>query len=249
MAIRCAACGYDNDPTRVYCHNCGVKLERGSSTLPPPTGFTHPTDVGKIKRPRSPLPWGRYFTFFAKLCLLVAGAAILTMVLLPPKELPPPVEPDTQLAARLSALVSDASVAVSPRSFAVPSRDVDRWLVTSVKFAEPQSRLSLDPRRIYSVQGDGVVRVGLETKLLGAAPLYFEATYAPVPVGAGYALQPRGYSIGRLPLPVALGWPVQRQLDGLGQSLAEPLAQLARASYIGVTPEELTLRWAGTAAP
>ncbi|MFM8459652.1 MAG: zinc-ribbon domain-containing protein, partial [Chthoniobacterales bacterium] len=28
--MHCAGCGYENDATRVYCHNCGSKLEGGS---------------------------------------------------------------------------------------------------------------------------------------------------------------------------------------------------------------------------
>ena len=247
MGIRCSGCGYDNDPTRVYCHNCGVKLERGGAAAPPPTGFTHPTDVGKIKRPRTPLAWGKYFAFFFKLCALAAVAAILTAAFLRPRDVPAPVEPDENLAARLSALVSDASSADSPRSFAVPAADVNRWLVTVAKFAGPEGPVQINPKRVYAVQGDGTIRVGLEASLLGAADLYFEGDYVPVANGRGYSLEPMRYSIGRLPLPVALGWPVSRQLSGLGDALAVPLAQLAKASHIGVAPDQLTLRWAGTA--
>lgn len=249
MGIRCAGCGYDNDPTRVYCHNCGVRLERGAAATAPPTGFTHPTDVEKMKRPRTPLPWGKYFAFFFKLCAFAAVAAVSTAAFLPPRDVPPPVDPDTSLAERLSALVSDASSAGSPRSFAVPAADVSRWLVTVAKFASPEGFVRLDPKRVYAVQGDGTIRIGLEATLLGAADLYFEGDYAPAASGAGYSLQPVRYSIGRLPLPVALGWPVERQLAGLGDALAVPLSQLAKASHIGVTPEQLTLRWAGTTAP
>ena len=249
MGIRCAGCGYDNDPTRVYCHNCGVKLERGAAATAAPTGFTHPTDVKKMKRPRTPLPWGRYFAFFLKLCTFAAVAAVFTAAFLPPRDVPPPVDADTNLAERLSALVSDASSAGSPRSFAVPAADVSRWLATVVKFASPDGSVRIDPKRVYAVQGDGTIRIGLETSLLGAADLYFEGDYAPVSNGAGYSLQPVRYSIGRLPLPVVLGWPVERQLAGLGDALAVPLSQLATASHIGVAPDQLTLRWAGTTAP
>lgn len=246
MGILCAGCGYDNDPTRVYCHNCGVKLERAGATTTAPTGFTHPTDVKKMKRPRTPLPWGKYFAFFFKLCAFAAVAAVLTAAFLPPRDVPPPVDPDKDLAERLSALVSDASSADSPRSFAVPATDVSRWLATVVKFSPSDGPVRIDPKRVYSVQGDGTIRIGLETSLLGAADLYFEGDYAPVANGAGYSLQPVRYSIGRLPLPVVLGWPVERQLAGLGDALAVPLSQLAKASHIGVAPDQLTLRWAGT---
>jgi hypothetical protein len=89
--------------------------------------------------------------------------------------------------------------------------------------------------------------VGLEVMVAGAARVFFEGDYEPVRREGGYILEPRRYSVGRLPLPVLLGWPVQKQLDGLAEALAGPLGQLARASYIGVSPEMVTLRWSDPA--
>jgi hypothetical protein len=86
----------------------------------------------------------------------------------------------------------------------------------------------------------------LEVNLAGVTAIFFEGDYAPVRGGNGYTLEPRRYSVGRLPLPVLLGWPVQKQLDGLGEALTGPLGQLSRASYIGVSPETVTLRWSGS---
>jgi hypothetical protein len=71
----------------------------------------------------------------------------------------------------------------------------------------------------------------------------------PVRAGAGYILQPAGYAIGRLPLPVLLGYPVERQFDGLRNALAVPLGQLAKASFIEITPESVSLRWSGSESP
>jgi hypothetical protein len=244
MGIRCTGCAYDNDPTRVYCHNCGARLER-SGEPPPPSGFNHPSDMQKLKRPRAPLPWGKYFFFFAKLLFLTALAAGLVAAFLPPRDLPPPVASDENLATRLSALISSASSGGAAVAFAVPAADVNRWLVTVAKFAPADGLIPMDARRVYAVQGNGTIRVGVETALFGKVDLYFEGDYAPVPGAAGYLLQPVRYSVGRLPLPVALGWPVQRQLAGLGEALAVPLSELAKASFIEVSPERLTLRWAG----
>ena len=249
MGLRCTGCGHDNDPTRVYCHNCGIKLERGGATTAPVTGFTHPTDVGKIKRPRAPLPWGKYFAALVKFFLLVVVVAVLATALIPPRDVPAPLPSDMALAERLSRLASDSSQAGSPRSFAVSAADAGRWFASMVKFAPTENRFQLDPERVYAVQGDGSIRVGLVASFLGVVRVYFVGDYAPVPSAGGYGLRPLRYYIGRLSLPVALGWPVERQMAALGDSLSGPLAPLANASFIGVTPDELTLRWAGASAP
>lgn len=243
MAIRCASCKYDNDPTRVYCHNCGVKLERDSSAPPPPTGYTHPTDVAKMQRRSFAVPGAKYFVFLLKLCLLAALAAAVTAALLPPRDIPPRVAPDENFSGGISELLYDLAAASSPGGFARPAGDVHRWLVSSARFAAADSSPRLKPVRIYYRQGESVFCVGLQTSVFDLLDVYFEAEYAPVRHGARYALEPVRFSIGRLPLPVALGWPVERQLAGLRDALALPLDALGRASYIGITPEEVTLRW------
>ncbi|MFM8656185.1 MAG: hypothetical protein ACKOD5_03520 [Chthoniobacterales bacterium] len=249
MGIRCASCGYDNDPTRVYCHSCGKKLERGSVVAAPPTGFTHPTDAAKMRRPRAALPWGKYFAFLLKLCILGALIGAIVLALLPPHNLPAPVTGDDDLAQRLSGLVSDASQADSARSFAVPASDLQRWLVAMVKFQGTTGVLALDPRRVYVVPSNGRFRLGLELGLPAEKAVFMEAEYVPVRDGNGYTLQPAKYCIGRLPLPAFLGYPVERQFDGLKEALAVPLAPLAKASFIEVAPETVSLRWSGTQNP
>lgn len=249
MGIKCTGCGYDNDPTRVYCHNCGGKLERGGAPSPPPTGFTHPTDVVKMKRPRAALPWGKYFGFLLKLGLLAAVIAAVVLALMRPENIPAPVDGDENVAERISALVSDASGADSSRSFAVPVADVQRWLASVVKFRGTSGVVALDPRRVYLVPSDGSFRVGLEMCLPAEKSVFMEGEYVPVRDGAGYSLQPVGYSIGKLPLPVALAYPVERQLAGLRDALAVPLGQLAKASFIGIAPDSVTLRWSGSENP
>lgn len=243
MGLRCTNCGYDNDPTRVYCHSCGTKLERGGAASPPPTGFTHPTDVAKMKKPRQPVAWGRYFGAFWRLAVLAALVAAVVMALLPPHEVPPPVTPDDALALRLSGLLNDASSAGEARAFGLPAADVNRWLVSTVKLDESTGMVKLRPERLYAVPGEGQMRVGLEVALPWTGHVFFEGDYAPVRDGRSYTLEPRGYSIGRLPLPVLLGWPVKKQFEGLAEALAGPLGQLERASYIGITPDTVTLRW------
>lgn len=197
-----------------------------------------------MKKPRQPVAWGRYFGALARLAVLAALAAAVVLALLPPEDVPPPVAPDDGLAARWSGLLDDASSAGGARAFGLPAADVNRWLVSTVKFAGPTGGVvSLRPERLYAVPGEGRVRVGLELALPWKGRVFFEGDYAPVRGAQGYLLEPRGYAIGRLPLPVVLGWPVKRQFEGLAEALAGPLDQLARASTIGITPTTVTLRW------
>jgi len=243
MGLPCTACGFDNDPTRVYCHSCGVKLDRVATTPPAPTGYTHPTDILKSKARRAPVNWGGFFGLFAKLALLSALAAAVYLALLPPLGLPNPVKADAGLARRYSSLVEQSSFAVSSRGFGVPSEEINQWLVSSVQLQGEGGTFSLRPERVYAVPGDGSIRIGLETDLPGAGRTWFEGDFVPVRIGGSYTLRPRAYSLGRLPVPVPLGWFVANQLAGLRNALRVPLENLAAASEINVKPDKVSLSW------
>lgn len=202
-----------------------------------------------MKRPRVPLPWGKYFAFLLKLCVLGALVGAIVLALLPPHNLPAPVTGDEELAERISGLIGDASEAGSARSFAIPASDLQSWLVTMVKFQGMTGVLALDPRRVYVLPSDGRFRLGIELGLPAEKAVFMEGEYVPVRAGNGYTLQPAKYCIGRLPLPSFLGYPVERQFQGLKEALAVPLGHLAKASFIEVSPKTVSLRWSGTRNP
>lgn len=246
MSLLCSSCGYDNEPTRVYCHNCGEKLDRKDGPSALPGGFA-PPQQGEVRRPsrRAGIAWSQLFSALIKLLLLLGLASVVTLALLPPHELPAPVQPDEKLSLRISDMIKSASKSGGVVAFDISAEDLNRWFVSNVHFKPPAGFASLRPERVYAVPGNGTLRIGLEAALPFPWHLFFEGDYAPVREGASYVLQPRRFSVGRLPLPVLLGWPVERQLDGLKDALAAPLGQLEQAAYIGVTPDRVTLRWAG----
>lgn len=198
-----------------------------------------------MKKPRQPWAWGRYGGTFLRLFVLAGLLAAVVLALLPPRDLPPPAVADRQLAQRLSSLVAASAGASGTRAFSVPAGDINRWLVSSVSLKEGDGLYNLKPERVYAVPSDGEMRVGVETKLPIGLNLYVEGIFAPLPEGNGSGVETRGYAIGRLPLPAVAGLLVQRQFDNLAEALTVPLGQLAGASHIGITPEEVTLRWSG----
>lgn len=248
MGLLCPSCSFDNDPTRVFCHNCGIRLDRGNYSPPPPTGFTTPAEVTAFKERRRSTPWGRYFGALVRLLVLGGLVAAVVLAFLPPVEVPPAETVNPDLAKRLSALIEDSATANSLRSFIVPTAEARVWMCSSVVLKESAGGLvPLKPERVYAaVPDDDLIRVGLVTQLPLDLRLYFEGDYVPVREASGYRLAARRFSVGRLPLPSFAGLLVSRQLEGIAGALSEPLGQLARASHIAVTPQTVTLRWGGS---
>ena len=252
MNITCAACGFENDPTRVYCHSCGQKLERGESSASAlPGGFTPPppAEAARARRRGPSRPWGSYFYALVKFAILVAVAAMVWVAFLRPDNVPAPVDADDARAAALTASFERAADSPGTAAFKFSAPDVNKWFVSSAHFKAAQNSVALRPVRVYAVPGEGVIRVGIETELpAGELRLFFEGEYMPVREDGAYVLRPVRYSVGRLILPVYLGWPVERQLGGLALALSQPLELFARASEIKVAPEAVTLRWSGGGA-
>lgn len=242
MGLACLSCGYDNDATRVYCHNCGLRLERKAMTAPP-TGFTPAAEINAVRQRRPSLPWSSYFFALIKLVVLAAVLGSFVLAALPPKNVPPKLAEDPGLVDRLNGLIKDSAGAAGTRAFNVPSADASVWFQSMVKPSSSSEFILLKPERVYLVPQEGDALVGLQCAVPGGWQIYFQAVYAPESSAGGTTLVPREYSIGRLPLPGLSGYLVQRQFDGLATALRGALQPLSQASQINVTPQNITMRW------
>lgn len=243
MGLACLSCGYENDATRVYCHKCGLRLERKSMAAPP-TGFTPAAEITAARTRKPSIPWGSYFAAMVKLLILGVVASAVVVAVLPPPNIPPRLASDESLANRLNGLIEDSAGAAGARAFSVSAVDAGVWLATMVRMPTGSETSLLKPERLYLVPGEGEALVGLECALPLGLKVYFEGVYAPETTGGGTTLVPRRYSVGRLPLPGVTGHLVQRQFDGLASALQVALRPLSQASQIIVTPQAITLRWA-----
>jgi hypothetical protein len=183
------------------------------------------------------------------LSLLFGLITAIAFALMPPRNVPSPVAGDPAVAKKWSGLVSLASDAASARFFAVPAAELQKWLAASVQMKSSGEFVVLDPRRVYIVPLEGKLRLGLELGLPVDFSIFMEGEYIPVRSGNQYTLQATGYSIGRLPLPVPLGYPFERQFEGLRDALVGQLAQFAKASSIEIAPDKVSLRWSGAPVP
>lgn len=252
MSYPCTHCGFENDPTRVYCHNCGEKLERSSeeASTALPGGFTPPQERLRVKRrwhlKETLQLWMSRFYALIKFAVFAALVLMLVQALRAPDDWPKFVEPDLVRAERLTEMLQSAASSPGAVAFKWPAEDVAVWFASVIQFKSSENSYSLRPRGAFALLGDGVLQVGLDTVFpIGSFPVFFKAEYKPVRQLGGYTLEPVGYSIGRLILPSYLGWPVQVQFNGMAEALSAPLSNLAKASEIEITPAAVRARWPG----
>jgi hypothetical protein len=104
QTLTCGPCGYANEPERVYCHNCGTKLDR--SLLPKEDGRKQESvektrrRVRKMTNPGQDSPVVREVKAFFKTIIWAAVVAALILFALPPDGIP---EKSLQLCQRGSS--------------------------------------------------------------------------------------------------------------------------------------------------
>src|SRR4030095_10369252 len=87
--LTCAQCGYENEPERVYCHNCGTKLER--SILPKETVSQQGNRAAARRRSKRMTTPGQTVTIvktFLHTIIWAALVAIIYLLVSPPEYVP-----------------------------------------------------------------------------------------------------------------------------------------------------------------
>ena len=165
----CKQCGYANEGERVYCHNCGTKLDR--SLLPSAAETEEPLEkkrkrIKKIVNPKRGFFAGAGKTFvFTMLSSLLA--AVLLLIAMAPDGVPAAgsneIKPDGPTSMLEDALAQPKAV---PLQF--KQDDINAFLASKVK-GEGNGMLgdSLKLVRAFAVLDDDQIRVTADETLFG----------------------------------------------------------------------------------
>ncbi len=251
MGLACQSCGYDNDPTRVFCHNCAARLVSSGGGAPP-SGFTPAPQLQAARqKPTRGLPWAELFR--AGIRLLVPGLLLAALVLafLEPVGVPPPADPlpEAEVAAVDGLLRDSSSVMDGSRSFALPVEKINGYLAAVVRpAAAGGDTWRARPQRAYVVGGEGNLRLGLEIAL-PVGRMFLEETLQPEIDGQGSTLRVVAAHLGRLPVhPLLAGW-IDVPLQRLAGALHPQVAALGGADSVKIGGGQVTLQWVAPASP
>jgi hypothetical protein len=225
--LLCKQCNFENEPERVYCHNCGAKLDR--SLLPPEAvkredPQTVQDRVRSVVQPTRPT----VIPILTNLLVSLLVAAVLASLFLI-SEAPdgrPNLSDDAVLAAPpISDALEDLAQSPSPKRLSFTEDQVNAFLQSSLKAKENDSfGISLKYDRTFVSFQEGVCRATVEESIFGH-PFYFSSTDQ-VEIKDGQVIShPVGGSIGRLQIPAKLMPVVDKALANMWSSL-DPLKKL-----------------------
>jgi hypothetical protein len=200
--LTCGACGFSNEPERVYCHSCGAKLDR--SLLPnveeDKDAETAQSARKRIKRMTNP-GGSTPAQILKRLVLVFLGAALVAAVYLmsqPPEGVPPD---RNELPTRLvQSELMEATQYPTPRTIAFTEADVNATLKQTVKRAGKNSGLpGIEFQRAYVTLKPNVIHIGTQQALWGY-PVYAGVNYQLTVVDGKFTPILLGGNFGRLPV-------------------------------------------------
>ena len=252
--LECAQCGHHNDPTRVFCQNCGARLERPAGDEPRISG---PTKVVLEKRHRGRAAGTGMIGAIFGLIRMVLGTAIFAALLAlviqmarQPDGVPPAQPANEAQAGQLLQAVQDLAGSTYARTIDITESQANNYLKSSIvpdeegaaKFLRANfSRAFVD---IRSGELDFLVE-----QIFYGWPIYMRLTTVPDTSGGRLSLRVTGGGIGRMPLNDRLVPLLERALRPVIASTSQAAAVLETVDGVVLSPSLAKLSWNARKSP
>jgi hypothetical protein len=199
IKLVCPECQRQNEPERIYCHDCGARLDRSALAKVAPKG-EDPKQTQR--RLRSMLDPGRLKMrlMFFKISKLILGAcalAVLIEMLLPPIDLPERVK-NVELQ-QINLDLENATTSHSAAPLQYTEAQVNTYLVNVAKSKQAALSKLLQFERALVNFDEGVCRITAERSLLGFS-VFHAISYNVTLQNGTLTASNNGGSIGRMPI-------------------------------------------------
>lgn len=196
--LQCKECAYENEPERVYCHNCGAKLDR--SVLPKEEQIRRESPAKARKRiikmtnPGNS-PFRRELSALVKTIIYASLAAMVIEMARPPENVPPAkTEPQTRL---LSSDLSEIAQSPIPKAGTFTEAEINSYL--KGKVVGKGDLPGVEFKRAYVDLEPGTARIIMEKAIYGYS-LYMGTLYRVEASSGVLTATNLGGNIGRLPI-------------------------------------------------
>jgi hypothetical protein len=174
--LPCAQCGFVNEAERVYCHNCGSKLDRSVLPVHDEHGEDSPERarkrISKMTNPKAGFVFQEAKTFL-KIELSAVLVAALFLIAQKPEGVPE--EKKASIQRLINSDMMEAMQSPKPSLISFTEDDVNQHLKKTVKTRETMMP-GVEISRVFAVFTPGVIRMGTENSLFGY-PIYAEIAF------------------------------------------------------------------------
>lgn len=243
-SLKCQQCGHENDLTRVFCQDCGARLERPAGATPaaPPPLVTSGPGSRLAQKPKTDGGGAANFVWsLIKLVILAAILAAVIQMFRMPTDLPPPPPPGSSVQAGvLQRMIDSAAQSPGSISIGVEEAALNAYLASKLKAAPSGGNAEF--QRMFIVFDPGTIKLGMQQKVFDW-PIAVQMYAVPVRTGGIWDLRVTGGQIGRLPIHPALVLIVQRFFAPAGNALQPDISKLSKVSSIEIKKGQAVLTW------
>ncbi len=201
IQLTCPECRRDNEAERIYCHDCGARLDR--SALAGRTTGKKETSEELHKRMREMFSQRGVRTrllFFkiAKVTLLAGATAAAVVILIPPDV--PPVVKSEAFPPQINLSLETLTESRQPQSMQFSEEGLNAYLAGALKRKkEKLNHPLIDFERAIVAFTEGNCRVTIERSIFGYS-IFTSGDYAVQIAGGKVTASPRSGAIGRMPI-------------------------------------------------
>ena len=239
--LKCKECSYENEPERVYCHNCGAKLDR--SVLPKEEQIRRESPEKARKRIMRMTNPGdsvlkRELSAFVKTMVFALLMAMLVQMVRPPDNLPP--AKSDALPRLVASDLGDLADSPTPKAGSFTEAEINNYL-KSGKVVAKGNLPGVEFKRAFVDLEPGTVRVVMEKAVFGYS-LYVGALYRTEASNGVLIFTNTGGNIGRLPIdPHIMDRAAPFFFSALGEALTRERGMLAQMQTIIVRKDRVDL--------
>jgi hypothetical protein len=199
IKLVCPECRRENEPERIYCHDCGARLDRSALAKVVPKGEDAKETQRRLRSMLDPQRAKMRLMFF-KVSKLILGAlllAALIQMLLPP-DVPARVKSD-EFPPQINLDLENAATGRGAAPLRYTETQVNLYLGNALKSKQAALSKVLQFERALVNFDEGVCRITAERSLFGYS--LFTATSSKVAIENGKLVPSNvGGSIGRMPI-------------------------------------------------
>jgi hypothetical protein len=201
VQLTCPECQRENEAERIYCHDCGARLDR--SALANRKTAKMETAEELHKRMRGMFSHRRIkaqLAFFktVKIILAALAAAALVVILIPP-DVPPAVKTET-LPPQINLSLETLTESRQPQTMQFSEGDVNAYLANAMKHKkEKLEHPLLDFERAILEFTEGNCRVTMERSIFGYS-IFTSGNYDVQVKDGKITATPKSAAIGRMPI-------------------------------------------------
>ncbi len=202
--LTCTACQHENEVERVYCHNCGEKLDR---SLLPKAEITKPSEdkakaARKVKKMMNPnrLNWRadlKTFVLIELFAVLVAAGYLATQT----PDFAQPLAKDKLAQLEVGDMWSEMLRQKAVVSLTFTEFDVNYYLAKVVKGNAGSMGIKFE--RAFAHFEPGTVTTAVQRNVWGLS-IYSTAAFRPAPDGMKWTAKVDRFAVGRLTIPSGL---------------------------------------------